>query len=357
MYRHPVCSKATSNRRRFVSGALTVAAAIPALGRFALGQTQQVNVYNWDTYIGETTLEDFTEATDIDVRYDLYASNDELFTKLRGGNPGYDVIFPTNDYVERMITAGMLVPLDHTKIPNIANIDPAFTNLAFDPDLKYSAPYFWGTVGLGYRASAASPTGFADVFKGDASAGRISLLGSVETIRAALKYLGYSLNTKVPAEIAEAADGLIQIKPKIKAFTPDTGQDLLIAGEVDICLEFNGDILQVMAEDDDLGYVVPAEGAEIWEDSMCIPKGGPNPDSAHTFINFILDPEVHGSIATHVQYGCPNAAALEFIPEADRDNRALYPPRAVLDRCEAAVYKGEEVESLYADALTRVLAA
>jgi spermidine/putrescine transport system substrate-binding protein len=147
MRRHPVCSKATSNRRRFVSGALTVAAAIPALGRFALGQTQQVNVYNWDTYIGETTLEDFTEATDIDVRHDLYASNDELFTKLRGGNPGYDVIFPTNDYVERMITAGMLVPLDHTKIPNIANIDPAFTNLAFDPDLKYSAPYFWGTVG------------------------------------------------------------------------------------------------------------------------------------------------------------------------------------------------------------------
>ena len=350
-------SQAATGRRRFISGALTVAAAGPALARFAFGQAQQVNVYNWDTYIGETTLEDFTDATGIAVRYDLYASNDELFAKLREGNPGYDVIFPTNDYVERMIAADMLLPLDHAKIPNLANIDPAFADPPFDRGRGHSAPYFWGTVGLGYRASAASPKAFADLFEGDAYAGRISLLGSVESVRAALKYLGYSLNTKAPAEIAEAADALIRMKPKIKAFTPDTGQDLLIAGEVDVCLEFNGDVLQVIAEDDDLGYVVPEEGAEIWEDSMCIPKGGPNPDNAHTFINFILTPEVHGSIAAYVQYACPNAAALEFVPEADRDNQALYPPREVLDRCEAAIYKGEEVESLYADALTRVLAA
>ena len=345
------------DRRRFLSGSLAVAASLPVLGRRSYAQAPQVNIYNWDTYIGETTLEDFTDATGIAVRYDLYASNDELFAKLRGGNPGYDVIFPTNDYVERMIAAEMLLPLDHAKIPNLANIDPAFADPPFDRRLGHSAPYFWGTVGLGYRASAASPKAFADLFEGDAYAGRISLLGSVESIRAALKYLGYSLNTKSPAEIAEAADALIRMKPKIKAFTPDTGQDLLIAGEVDVCLEFNGDVLQVIAEDDDLNYVVPEEGAEIWEDSMCIPKGGPNPDNAHSFINFVLNPEVHGSIATYVQYACPNAAALKFIPEADRDNQALYPPREVLDRCEAASYKGEEVESLYADALTRVLAA
>ena len=118
--------------------------------------------------------------------YDLYASNDELFAKLRGGNPGYDVIFPTNDYVERMIAADMLLPLDHAKIPNLANIDPAFADPPFDRGLGHSAPYFWGTVGLGYRASAASPKAFADLFEGDAYAGRISLLGSVESVRAAL---------------------------------------------------------------------------------------------------------------------------------------------------------------------------
>jgi spermidine/putrescine transport system substrate-binding protein len=354
--RSPLRSQATS-RRRFLSGALTVAAAVPTMGRVGFGQSGQVNVYNWDTYIGETTLEDFTDATGIAVRYDLYASNDELFAKLRGGNPGYDVIFPTNDYVERMIAADMLLPLDHSKIPNMANVDPAFADPAFDPGLRHSMPYFWGTVGLGYRASAASPEAFADVFEGDAYAGRIALLNSIDSLLATLKYLGYSLNTKDAAEIAEAADTLIALKPKIKAFAPDTGQDLLIAGEVDVCLEYNGDVLQVMAEDDDLAYVVPAEGSILWEDCMCVPRGGPNPDNAHSFINFILDAEVHAAIAEYVQYPCPNAAALEFIPEADRENRALYPPREVLDRCEVAIYKGEEIESLYADALTRVLAA
>lgn len=355
--RNKTLFQVASNRRRFISGALSVAATVPVLGRSAFGQGQQVNVYNWDTYIGETTLDDFTTATGIAVRYDLYANNDELFAKLRGGNPGYDVIFPTNDYVERMIAADMLLPLDHAEIPNMANVDPAFADPAFDPGLRHSMPYFWGTVGLGYRASRANPTSFADLFESEEYAGRMALLNTADTIPAALKYLGYSLNTKDAAEINEAAELLIANKPKIKAFAPDTGQDLLIAGEVDVCLEYNGDILQVMAEDDDLAFVVPEEGSLLWEDSMCIPKDGPNPGGAHAFINFILDAEVHGAIASYVQYACPNAAALEFIPEEDRTNPALYPPREVLARCEVAVYKGEETESLYADALTRVLAA
>jgi spermidine/putrescine transport system substrate-binding protein len=346
-----------ASRRRFLAGSLTVAAALPALSRPGFAQSKQVNVYNWDTYIGETTLEDFTDATGITVRYDLFASNDELFAKLREGNPGYDVIYPTNDYVERMIAADMLLPLDHAKIPNMANVDPAFADPAFDPGLKHSMPYFWGTVGLGYRKSKGSPKALADLFDGDTYDGRISLLNSTDTILAALKYRGHSLNTTNPAEIDEAVETLIEVKPKIKTFAPDTGQDLLVSGEVDVCLEYNGDILQVMEEDDDLAYVVPAEGSQLWVDSMCIPKGGPNPENGHTFINFILDAKVHGAIAAFVRYPCPNAAALEFIPPEDRENPALYPAKAVLARCEIPVYKGEQVESLYADALTRVLAA
>jgi len=354
---HHISCPVRTSRRRFVSGAVSVAAALPSLSRFALSQSNQVNVYNWDTYIGETTLDEFTDATGIAVRYDLYANNDELFAKLREGNPGYDVIFPTNDYVERMIAADMLLPLDHGKVPNIVNIDPAFADPAFDPGLQHSAPYFWGTVGLGYRASKASPKSFANLFEGDAHGGRISLLNSVDTILAALKYLGYSLNTKDAAQINEAAEALIRIKPKVKAFAPDTGQDLLIAGEVDLCLEYNGDILQVMEEDDDLAYVVPEEGSILWVDSMCIPTGGPSPENAHTFINFILDPQVHGAIAEYIRYPCPNEAAMAYVPEADREDRAIYPPREVLEHCEFAVYKGERIEGLYQDALTRVLAA
>jgi spermidine/putrescine transport system substrate-binding protein len=352
-FSHPV----RSSRRGFLSGAISVAAVLPPLGRLALAQGGQVNVYNWDTYIGETTLEDFTEATGITVRYDLFASNEEVFAKLREGNPGYDVIFPSNEYVERMIAADMLLPLDPSKIPNIGNIDPAFADPAFDRGLEHSMPYFWGTLGLGYRVSAASPKAFADLVEGDAYAGRVALLNSIDTIRATLKYLGYSLNTKDAGEITAAADTLARIKPKIRAFAPDTGQDLLVSGEVDVCLEYNGDVLQVMAEDDDLSYVVPEEGSLLWEDTMCIPRGGPNPDNAHAFINFILAPEVHGAIAEFVRYPCPNAAAMEYIPEADRNDPAIYPARDVLQRCEFAIYMGEKIEGLYQDALTRVLAA
>jgi spermidine/putrescine transport system substrate-binding protein len=345
------------DRRGFLSSSLAVAASLPALGRSSFAQAPQVNVYNWDTYIGESTLEDFTAATGIAVRYDLFASNAELFAKLREGNPGYDVIFPSNDFVERMIAAQMLLPLDHALIPNLKNIDPLFADPIYDPGRTHSAPYFWGTIGIGYRISAAAPTSWGDLFEADTHAGRIAWLNSLDTIQAALKYLGHSINTMDPAEIDAAAELLIAAKPNVKAIVPDTGQDLLIAGEVDVALEYNGDILQVMEEDDDLSYVLPAEGGILWEDDMCIPRGGPNPDNAHAFIDFILEGEVHGAIASFVRYPCPNLAAMPFIAEEDKTDPALYPPREVLELCETSVYRGEEQLRLLNDALTRVLAA
>jgi spermidine/putrescine transport system substrate-binding protein len=357
MPRRPSRLPISPTRRSFLGQSLTVAAAAGAFARPAFSQEKQVNVYNWDTYIGETTLDDFTEATGIQTRYDLFASNDELFAKLREGNPGYDVIFPSNNYVERMIAANMLQPLDHAKLPNIANVAPRFQDPAYDRGLKYSVPYFWGTQGIGFRMSAASPTKWADLFASDQHAGRISLLNDADVVRAALKFLGYSLDTRDPAEIDAARDALIKCKPRIKTFAPDTGQDLLISGEVDLCMEWSGDIQQVILEDDDLSYVVPEEGALLWVDNMCIAGGAPHVDSAHAFINYILDGNVHGQIASEIHYACPNEAAMEHIPAEDRENRAIYPAEETLARCEFATYKGEEIEALYEDALTRVLAA
>jgi len=353
----PLPSAPMLNRRRLLGGSLAVAAVAGALPSRPFAQTREVNVFNWDTYIGPDTIQAFQAATGIEVRYDLYGSSDELFGRLREGNPGYDVIYPSNDYVERMIVANMLVPLDHARIPNNANLEPQFADTRFDPGRKFSMPYFWGTIGIGYRKSVASPTSWAAVFESDEHAGRISLLNDKNTIQAALLYLGHSLNTEDPAEIEAAAQLLIRQKPRIKTFGPDNGQDLLIAGEVDICLEWNGDILQVMEEDDDLAYIVPEEGAMLWEDAMAIPTGGPNPDEAHEWINYILEAEVHGAIAEYIKYPLPNKAAKAFIPEADLANRAIYPPEEVMAKLEVSVYKGEAVESLYEQALTRVLAA
>ena len=347
------------NRRQFVGGSIVVAATTAALPKLPFAQDRQLNVYNWDTYIGETTVEDFSEETGVLVRYDLFASNDELFAKLREGNPGYDVIFPSNDYLERMIAAEMVVPLEHSKIPNMANIDEAFVDPGFDPGRKYSVPYMWGTIGIGYRMGAAEPAPkrWSDLLQSDVYAGRIALMNDSDIVQVALKMLGYSGNSKVSEEIAEAGDALVAAKPNIKTFAPDTGQDLLISGEVDVVMEWSGDIQQVIEEDPELAYIVPEEGGLLWEDDMCIPKDAPHPEEAHEWINYILTPEVHAGIADYIKYACPNAAALPLISAEDRENPAIYPPREILDRCEVSFYKGEEIETLYEEALTRALAA
>lgn len=348
---------AALSRRRFVGGTLSVAATTAALPHIARAQGSQVNVYNWDTYIGETTIQDFQEETGISVRYDLFGSTDELFAKLRGGNPGYDVIYPSNDYAARMIVAEMLIPLDKAKIPNAKNLDPSFAAPAYDENRTFTLPYFWGTIGIGYRTSVGEAKAWADLFEQDTFGDRISFLNTVDTIQATMKYLGYSINEAGPDEIAAAADALIKIKDKIVTFTPDNGQDLLISGEVDACGEYNGDILQVMTEDPDLNYVVPEEGTVSWEDVMCIPKGAPHPEEAHAWINYIYDAQVHAAIAEYVQYACPNEAARELLPDEQKNNPALYPPDDVLARCEFARYRGEDHHQQLESALTRVLAA
>ncbi|QPC44425.1 extracellular solute-binding protein [Kaustia mangrovi] len=349
------------SRRSFLAGTGAVAAGVTFMPRSGLSAEEaKLNFYNWDTYIGPDTLSDFREATGIDVTMDLFADNDELFAKLKEGNPGYDVIVPTNDYVERMITAGMLEPLDHDKIPNMDNIEKSFLDANFDPGRKYSLPYMWGTIGIGYRKSEVDgvPDSWKWVYQSDKYAGRLSLLSEVTTvIGIAAKYLGYSLNTTDPKEIKEAEELLIAQKPYIKVFAEDNGQDLLASGEVALCQEWNGDILQVMAEDDDISYVVPKEGALLWQDCLCIPKDAPHPDNAHKFINFINDPAVNADIADFIQYATPNAAAKAMMSDDYTKNPAIFPPDAVLEKCEPAVYLGEKATRLYDEAWTRIQAA
>ena len=353
--------RARTSRRSFLAGTGALAAGLSFGPRFAwAAEEAKLNFYNWDTYIGETTLDDFKDATGIEVKMDLFADNDELFAKLKEGNPGYDVIVPTNDYVERMITANMLIPLDHGKIPNIENIDPAFRDAAFDPGRKYSLPYMWGTIGIGYRKSRVDgvPDSWKWILDSDRYSGKVALLGdATAVIGTTLMYLGYSFNSKNPAEIAEAEALLIKQKPHIKTYAEDNGQDLLLSGEVDLTMEWNGDILQVMAEDDDLSYVVPNEGGELWQDTLCIPTGAPHPNNAHSFINFVLDAEVGAAIADFIQYATPNKAARELMPDEYNNNPAIFPSDEVIARSEPPLYLGEDIQRLYDEAWTRILAA
>ncbi len=347
------------SRRSFLAGTGAAAAGLSFGPRISWGAGEKkVNFYNWDTYIGESTLDDFKDASGIEVSMDLFADNDELFAKLKEGNPGYDVIVPTNDYVERMILGEMVVPLDHGKIPNKKNIEPVFLDAAFDPGRRYSLPYMWGTQGIGYRKSKVSspPDSWKVLLDSDEYSGRIALL-SEGVIGAALKYLGYSYNSRSPAEIKKAEDLLIKQKPHVKVFAEDNGQDLLLSGEVDLTMEWNGDILQVMEEDDDITYVVPKEGSLVWQDCLCIPTGAPHPNNAHALINFILDAEAGAAIADFIQYATPNKAARALLPDDYNKNPAIFPDDETLARCEPGIYLGEEAQRLRDETWTRVLAS
>ena len=349
------------SRRRFLKGTAAAAAALTFMPRGALSaEEKRVNFYNWDTYIGETTLADFKKATGIEAKMDLFADTDEMFAKLKEGNPGYDVIVPSDSDIERMVAADMLVPLDHSKIPNIKNMDPAFMDAKFDPGRKYSLAYMWGTMGIGYRKSKVDgvPDSWKWVLDSDKYSGKIALLGDGRSaIGNALKYMGFSYNSTDPGEIKEASGLLIRQKKHIKVFADDNGQDLLASGEVDLAQEWNGDILQVMEEDDDIGYVVPKEGGMVWQDTLVIPKDAPHPNNAHALINFILDAEVGAAIADFIQYATPNAAAKKLMDDDYRNNPAIFPTEETLKRCEEAIYLGEDGERMYEEAWTRIQAA
>lgn len=354
------------SRRGFLAGlgaagvGLTFTSMLSGCGKGSGGDAKTLNFYNWDTYIGETTLADFKKASGVDVKMSLFATDDELFAKLRGGNQGYDVIVPSNTFVERMAAADMLLPLDHAKIPNFKNLSPDFQNPDFDPGRKWSMPYTWLVFGIGYRKSKVKgvPDSWKYIFDSDEYKGRIGVLNEAgDLCRVVLKYLGKPINNPDAASLQQVQDLLIKQKPNIAVFHDDNGQDLLVAGDIDLVFEYNGDIAQVMKDDPDIGFVVPKEGSQMNSDCLAIPKGAPHPDLAHEFINYLLDAQAGAEISKTISYPTPNAAAAALMPASYKDNKAIFPPADVMAKCEYARYGGEEQAKKYEEILTRVRAA
>ncbi|MEM7671513.1 MAG: spermidine/putrescine ABC transporter substrate-binding protein, partial [Pseudomonadota bacterium] len=212
----------------------------------------------------------------------------------------------------------------------------------------------------GYRKSAVEgvPDSWADLYTSDKYAGRLSMLGDGAVVfQMAMKLMGKSLNDWTDENLAAAEAMVLAQKKNITAFAPDNGQDLLLAGEVDLAMEWNGDILQVMDEDDDLGFVIPKEGGLLWEDTLCIPKGGPNPDGAHALINFLLDAEVGKDLAEFIFYATPNAAAKALTSDDYKTNPAIFPPADAVAKSETSIFAGQDVVEKIDAAWTRVKAA
>jgi spermidine/putrescine transport system substrate-binding protein len=321
-----------------------------------------INFYNWDTYIGDTTLADFQTASGIKVNMSIFATNDELFAKIKTGNSGFDVIVPSNDFVTYMSQANLLLPLDHAKIPNLKNVDPAFMDPIYDPGRKFSVPYTWLVLGIGYRKSAmkggAVPDSWKWLLDSPEYKGRIALLSeSGDLMRLGAKYLGHSVNGISDDVLKQVEAMLIKQKPNVKAFHSDDGQDMLMSKEVDIVMEYNGDIAQVMKEDPDLAFVVPKEGSQLNSDCLAIPKDSKNPEEAHAFINYMLDAEAGAKIYKQILYPTPNAAAKALMPDDYKNNPVIFPPADVMAKCEYAAFEGPERAQVYDAAMTRIKAS
>ena len=296
-------------------------------------------IYNWTEYMDPELKDAFAAEFGVEVTEDNYDSNEAMQPIINAGGSGYDFIVPSDYMVSIMIEAGDIQALQKDAIPNLSNLLPEFASgLPFDPDASYTAPYQWGTTGLGVDLSVTGedvPETWGLIFDADIAA-QYGLEGSYatllndprETMGAALKYLGYSLNTTSEDELAEARQLVQDAKDRVAAYDSDQYDELLVTGDSAVAHGYSGNFIVQFdgAENpDQYSYFVPQEGGTRWVDNMAIPKDAPHPCTAHTFINFLLDAERGAQLTNWNFYASPNAAAEEFIDPEVLEDPIVYP--------------------------------
>lgn len=316
------------------------------------GAAGTLNVYNWSDYIAENTVADFQTRSGLRVNYDVYSNNETLLQRLAANPGGYDVVFPSaRPHAGQLVAEGALQPLDKRKLPNLRNIDPEIlAELAdIDPGNAHLVPYMWGTTGIGMNVAkvrAALGAGAAldswGLLFDPANAARLSSCGIgvlddiLETTSALNIWLGRSANDHSPETTAASKRTLLAIRPHVRKITGSSEliRDLA-AGDLCLVLGFSGDVLQARAQAEEsenppeIRYVIPREGAVRWVDVMAIPKKSANPDAAHRFIDYLLEPKVIADISNFVSYANANAASTALIDPALTGDAGIYPPPAV----------------------------
>ena len=326
-----------------------------------VGETDgNLSLYNWSEYIDPELISAFEEEHDVSVTEDFYPSNEEMVARIQEGAQ-FDLIVPSDYMVGIMIEEELLQPLQKDAIPNLDNLADRFAaDLPYDPEGDYSAPYQWGTTGLGVNVDELGEDfhrSWALVFDPEVSqqyAGKITLLDDPrESVGAALKYLGYSLNSTSEEELAEAEELLADATSRLAAFDSDQYDELLVQGESVIGHGFSGNMFTAFAEaDGNFEYFVPEEGGTVWVDNMAIPTTAQHPCTAHAFMNFLLDAERGAQLTNWNYYASPNAAAEEFIEPEILEDPAIYPDEELNERLEFIEDTGD-FEINYTDALSR----
>ncbi|HHT73958.1 MAG TPA: spermidine/putrescine ABC transporter substrate-binding protein [Firmicutes bacterium] len=300
-------------------------------------------VYNWGDYIDESVLGEFEKETGIKVVYDTFATNEDMYVKIKSGGSQYDLIFPSDYMITRMRDEGMLEKINLANIPNFKYIDDRFKGQDYDPKNEYSVPYMWGTVGILYNTTMVDdPVDSWDILWNPKYSKQIIMLDSQrEAIGVALLRLGYSINTTDVDQLNEAAELLKQQKPLVLAYALDEAKDKMVAGEAALALVWSGEALYAMDENPDLDYAIPDEGTNLWFDGMAIPKGAKNKEAAEKFIDFLCRTEIAFRNADYTGYATPHTEARKLLDPEILNNKAAYPDEEDLMNAEVFVSLGE----------------
>ncbi len=317
---------------------LLAALLLTALAPLVPAETKIVNVFNWEDYISEEALSLFEKETGIRVNYMRFTTNEDMLVQVRTNPGAFDVLVPSDYAIERLISEGLLSSIDFSRVPNASNTLEWLMHPAYDPENLYSVPYMWGTVGILYDTTRVeSPIDSWGALFDDAYRGEVFMLDSLrDTLGITLKYLGYSMNTRNPAELAEATRLLIDQKQRgiVKAYQVDETKDKMVASEGILAVVWSGDAQYAINMNENLAYVIPKEGSNIWADAMVIPSGARNRENAEAFIDFMCRPDIAQINCEYIEYSSPNRAAIELMGEEYLSNPNLNPPAEALQRCE-----------------------
>ena len=339
--------------------AIVAAVSFTTYRHFVSSGANQLYVYNWGEYIDESVIEEFEEETGIEVVYDLFETNEEMYPVIEAGAVRYDVVCPSDYMIQKMAENGLLAEINFDNIPNLSQIDPIYLerSKSFDPENKYSVPYTWGTVGILYNTErikelgVPAPTKWSDLWD-ERYRGEILMQDSVrDAFMVALKMRGYSMNSTDPEELAQARDLLIQQKPLVQAYVVDQVRDKMIGGEAAVGVIYSGEMLYIQEEsagaDFTLEYVVPEEGTNIWIDSWVIPANARNKENAEKWINFLCRPDIAKKNFDYITYSTPNKGAYEMLEDELKNNQARIPDVNQMANSEVFQYLGDEADSLY----------
>lgn len=345
---------------------LLVLSVFPASAVSAADDTVYLRVYNWGEYVsnGEDgtldTIKEFERRfPHIKVDYTTYATNEELYAKLKSGAASYDVIFPSDYMISRMIEEDMLVKLNFDNIPNSSDVMDSFKNLEYDPTNEYSVPYTWGTVGIVYNTTMVeeAPTSWEALWDPAYTNQILMFNNSRDAFGIALKKLGYSQNTTEKAKLDEAAEELKEQKSVLQAYVMDEIFDKMQSGEAALAPYYAGDALTMIADNPDLAFVIPEEGTNRFVDAMVIPKGVRYQKEAEQFINFMLETDIAMANIEYLGYSTPQQSVYDQLDEKIIHDGISYPDDTVLAKCDTFINLPDETNDYMKELWVDILAS